>query len=90
MKSKSEIELFQTLLSGNATKISMYRNNCYMGSISLVDITKDLSQYEINIEVDELSHSNIFHLHLWFGVMGCHYHFDEYEIECKGGVNNGE
>lgn len=85
MKSKSEIELFQALLSGNATKISMYRNGSYQGSIGLIDITKDLSQYEINVEVDGL-----FHLHLWFGVMGCHYHFDEYEIECKGGVNNGE
>ena len=35
---------------------------------------------EENVEVEELRH--LFHLHLWFGVMGCHYHFDEYEIEC--------
>lgn len=88
MKSKSYIELFQALLSGNATKISMYRNGCYQGSIGLIDTTKDLSQYEINLEVEELTH--LFHLHLWFGVIGCHYHFDEYEIEFKGGAYNGK
>lgn len=84
-RSKDEMILFQALLSGEATKISMYLQNRYIGSIGLIDNAKDLSQFEINVELE----NNLFHIHLWQGALGVHYHFDEFEIETKEGVNNG-
>lgn len=81
----SEIELYREILSGKLERICLYLEDDYIGSISIIDKNQDFCDYDINIEYDDKSQQ--YHMHIWFNYMGCHYHFDSYELFYKNGAD---